>query len=152
MRIESHAFYRNIIPKHVISKNRFARNFLTVNKFVGFVYRTDLLPTKKKVYIRASIVNALFFLPLLTGHVELELSVCVHSHLDPFERARFYLFEVNYIVTGRSVSVGVEMEVIARQTCNVWFERIHQTTLQENIDRNTFSRAFILVADATRVR
>lgn len=50
----------------------------------------------------------------LTAVVELELPIRVHAHFDPFERARFHLFEMNDIVAGWTVPVRVEVEIITR--------------------------------------
>lgn len=53
----------------------------------------------------------------LTVHVEFELSVRVDAHVYPFERAGLHLFEVNDVVPGGPVPVRVEMEIVARETC-----------------------------------
>lgn len=54
---------------------------------------------------------------MLTVHVEFKLSVRVHAHFYPFECTRLHLFEMNNVVPGGSISVRVEMEIVASETC-----------------------------------
>lgn len=51
---------------------------------------------------------------VLTAPVEFKYTVRVHSDFYPFERARFHLFEVKYVVAGRTVAIGIEMKIISR--------------------------------------
>jgi len=52
----------------------------------------------------------------LTGHVEIEFAIRVHTDFDPFKNARLYLFEVDDIITSRSVPVVIEVKIITSET------------------------------------